>query len=111
MRLATTPLRRLFGQCRSLTTFAEGDLVLLRQKTNQEAVVLTKPLQSGNKINTHKGDINHSDIIGKSPRDIVTTSAGHDYRLHQVTLAEYVSLSRRLVTPVRITQNYSFCTL
>jgi tRNA (adenine57-N1/adenine58-N1)-methyltransferase len=100
MRLALIPLRRIYGQSRTLTTFVERDIVILRQKLNQDNIIVSKPLNPANKINTHKGDISHADIIGKSPRDLVTSSAGHDYRIHTITLAEYVSLTRRLVTPV-----------
>jgi len=100
MRLALTPLRRLYGQRRTLTTFVERDIVIFRQKLNQDNVIVSKPLNPANKINTHKGDISHADIIGKSPRDLVTSSAGHAYRIHTITLAEYVSMTRRLVTPI-----------
>ncbi|KAI4841389.1 adenine-N(1)--methyltransferase-like protein [Aureobasidium sp. EXF-8845] len=100
MRLALIPLRRVYGQRRALTTFVERDIVILRQKLNQDNVIVSKPLNPANKINTHKGDISHADIIGKSPRDLVTSSAGHDYRVHTITLAEYVSMTRRLVTPI-----------
>ncbi|KAI5195889.1 adenine-N(1)--methyltransferase-like protein [Aureobasidium subglaciale] len=110
MRLASTTLRYGYGQCRTrvstsgqyrtLTTFVERDIVILRQKTNQDNVIVSKPLNPANKINTHKGDISHADIIGKSPRDLVTSSAGNDYRIHTITLAEYVSMTRRLVTPI-----------
>ncbi|CAD0112808.1 unnamed protein product, partial [Aureobasidium uvarum] len=100
MRVVSAPLRRIYGQRRTLTTFVERDIVILRQKLNQDNVIVTKPLNPANKINTHKGDISHADIIGKTPRDLVTSSAGHAYRIHTITLAEYVSMTRRLVTPV-----------
>ncbi|KAK5999645.1 hypothetical protein QM012_005302 [Aureobasidium pullulans] len=100
MRLTPAPLRRLYGQHRTLSTFVERDVVILRQKLNQDNIIVTKPLNPANKISTHKGDISHADIIGKSPRDLVTSSAGHEYRIHTITLAEYVSLTRRLVTPI-----------
>lgn len=106
MRLAFTPLRHLHGQRRSLATFVERDIVILRQKLNQDNIIVSKPLNPANKISTHKGDISHADIIGKSPRDLVTSTAGHDYRIHTITLAEYVSMTRRLVTPVSVTSAY-----
>lgn len=104
MRLASAPLRRVCGQYRTLSTFAERDIVILRQKLNQDNIIVSKPLNPANKISTHKGDISHADIIGKSPRDLVTSSAGHEYRVHTITLAEYVNLTRRLVTPVSFRQ-------
>ncbi|KAG9632036.1 S-adenosyl-L-methionine-dependent methyltransferase, partial [Aureobasidium melanogenum] len=100
MRLASAPLRRICRQHRTLSTFVERDVVILRQKLNQDNIIVTKPLNPANKISTHKGDISHADIIGKGPRDLVTSSAGHEYRIHTITLAEYVSLTRRLVTPI-----------
>jgi tRNA (adenine57-N1/adenine58-N1)-methyltransferase len=104
---AAAPLRQIcHGQYRSLSTFVERDIVLLRQKSNQDVSILTKPLNAANRISTHKGDISHSDIIGKGPRDLVTSSAGHEYRVHSVSLAEYVSLTRRLVTPVHFYPAY-----
>lgn len=86
--------------------FAAGDLVLLRQKADRSATLLTRPLRPGNRIDTHKGIISHDEIIGKRVRDVVTSRTtkseipGTDYRLHQVSLDEYARLSRRLVTPI-----------
>ncbi|KEQ60769.1 S-adenosyl-L-methionine-dependent methyltransferase [Aureobasidium melanogenum CBS 110374] len=100
MRIVAAPLHRVCRQHRTLSTFIERDVVILRQKLNQDNIIVTKPLNPANKISTHKGDISHADIIGKSPRDLVTSSAGHEYRIHTITLAEYVSLTRRLVTPI-----------
>lgn len=106
MRLVSAPLRRICGQHRTLTTFVERDIVILRQKSNQDNIIVTKPLNPANKISTHKGDVSHADIIGRSARDLVTSSAGHEYRIHSITLAEYVSLTRRLVTPVSSRSTY-----
>ncbi|KEQ76943.1 hypothetical protein M436DRAFT_69872 [Aureobasidium namibiae CBS 147.97] len=100
MRPVSIPLRRIHGQSRTLTTFVERDVVILRQKNNQDNTIVSKPLNPANRISTHKGDISHADIIGKSPRDLVTSSAGHEYRIHTITLAEYVNMTRRLVTPI-----------
>lgn len=87
--------------------FAAGDILLLRQKLDQAAPpILTRPLKSGLQLHTHKGVLNHDDIIGKRVRDVVRTAplrsgkAGTEYRLHHVKLEEYVRLSRRLVTPI-----------
>jgi len=111
MRPVSIPLRRIHGQFRTVTTFVERDVVILRQKNNQDNTIVTKPLNPANRISTHKGDISHADIIGKSPRDSVTSSAGHEYRIHTITLAEYVNLTRRLVTPVSSDSKCHTCLL
>jgi len=63
-------------------------------------VILTKPLQIGKRTESHRGAFCHDDIIGKRARDVVKSSAGRDARIHAPTLAEYVTLTPRLVTPV-----------
>ena len=82
---------------------AEGDILILRPKqfTDQDGL-LTKPLSPSTTIHTHRGTISHTSLIGLHPRDIVTTSKGIEYRVHEPTLAEYVRLSKRLVTPVHL---------
>ncbi|EME49578.1 hypothetical protein DOTSEDRAFT_164087 [Dothistroma septosporum NZE10] len=90
-----------------LRPFAEGDLVLLRQNHDRSAPpILTRPLRPGRRIESHRGIIKHDDIIGSRVRDLVKSSTsrsakqGTEYRLHNVTLEDYVRLSKRLVTPV-----------
>lgn len=86
--------------------FAEGDLVLLRQTQDRSAPpILSRPLKSGRRIDSHRGVIQHDDIISKRVRDVVQAKtkserAPVDYRIHDVTLEEYVRLTRRLVTPI-----------
>ncbi|TKA61694.1 hypothetical protein B0A49_11558 [Cryomyces minteri] len=81
--------------------FAEGDIVILRQKEDPSfQAILTKPLKNDGKLHTHKGVLNHADIIGKRVRDIIRSSKGVDYRIHDPTLSEYVTLTRRIVTPI-----------
>ena len=97
-------------QCRSISDarpFRTGDIVLLREKTSRCAPpILTRPLTPGKQIQSHRGVLNHDDLIGKRVRDVVTTvpsrsgKPGTEYRLHEVKLEEYVRLSKRLVTPV-----------
>lgn len=78
-----------------------SDVVILRQKLDQNASpILSKPLSAEKSFQTHKGNISHADIIGKRPRDVVKSSTGAEFRLHDVSLSNYVLLSRRLVTPV-----------
>lgn len=85
------------------TTPAEGDIVLLRPTRDPDNDgILTKPLQPDHTIHTHRGTLLHSSIIGRRVREVVATSKGINYRLHEPTLAEYVRLTPRLVTPVRL---------
>ncbi|GAB7354379.1 hypothetical protein MBLNU459_g4881t1 [Dothideomycetes sp. NU459] len=83
------------------TPFVERDIVILRQKSDPSSPpILTRPLSPGTKIGTHKGAISHGDIIGKRARDVVRSSSGAEYRIHNVSLSEYVRLTKRLVTPI-----------
>lgn len=77
---------------------AENDIAILRTQTSDP--LLTKPLTTDGIIHGHKGNIRHADIIGKRPRDVIKTSSGQSYRLAEVTLGEYVRMSKRLVTPI-----------
>lgn len=101
-----SPSRRqwISKDCRA---FAAGDVVLLRQKQDRSAPpILSRPLKPGRRIESHKGVIQHDDIIGKRVRDLVQAKKTKsergpvDYRIHDVTLEEYVRLTRRLVTPI-----------
>ena len=80
---------------------AESDIVLLQSTRNSVSEpILTKPLSRDDTISTHKGNLSHADIIGKRARDIVQTAKGSGYRIHEVSLGDYVRLSKRLVTPI-----------
>lgn len=84
-------------------TRTEGDHVVLRPvKDPFGSGYLSKALASSSFIESHHGKINHSDIIGKRVRDIVTTPKGARFRIHEPTLAEYVSSTPRIVTPVSL---------
>ncbi|KAL9105111.1 MAG: hypothetical protein Q9163_000029 [Psora crenata] len=74
-----------------------GDRVLLRDK---DKVHLTKPLRSEGRTTTHHGIFHHGDIIGKQSRDIVKSHKGTALRVYLPTLAEYVAMIPRIVTPV-----------
>ena len=52
------------------------------------------------KLNTRKGALSHAELIGKRPRDTVLSTQGESFRLFTPTLAEYVTLTPRLVTPI-----------
>ncbi|KZF25020.1 S-adenosyl-L-methionine-dependent methyltransferase [Xylona heveae TC161] len=79
----------------------ENDTVLLRRKDDLNAgPIFTGPLTRGKKVQSHTGNIGHDEIIGKEIRDVVRTSRGKEYRIYQPTLAEYVTLTPRIVTPI-----------
>ncbi|RFU25298.1 hypothetical protein B7463_g11037, partial [Scytalidium lignicola] len=70
---------------------------------NQEAQpILAGPLQSDRRLKLDRGAyIAFNDIIGKGIRDVVPTSKqAIQYRIHEPSLAEYATLSPRLVTPI-----------
>ncbi|SMR42427.1 unnamed protein product [Zymoseptoria tritici ST99CH_1E4] len=101
--LLRVPARRWIGD----KPYVADDIVLLRQKLDRWAPpILTRPLKPGRRIEGHRGVIQHDDIIGKSVRDVVeartvkSNKAPTEYRIHNVTLEDYVLLSRRLVTPI-----------
>ena len=75
-----------------------GDRVLLRYRN--EPLVLTKPLRPEGVTSTRFGDVNHENIIGKRPPNVITTSKRWELRVQLPTLNEYVRLTPRLVTPV-----------
>lgn len=43
-----------------------------------------------------------NDLIGKAERSVVTSAKGEKYMLHEPTLADYITLCDRVVTPVRV---------
>lgn len=99
---ATQKPARSFSTSASLRrAFKDGDVVLLRGKKDQVDGTLLK-LQASKTTHTHRGVIEHANIIGKEVRQIVRSSKGYEYRAHEPTLAEYVRLTPRLVTPVRL---------
>jgi tRNA (adenine57-N1/adenine58-N1)-methyltransferase len=59
-------------------------------------------LEAQKTAHSHRGVIKHADVIGKEPRQLVQSSKGASYRIHEPTLADYVRLTPRLVTPVRV---------
>lgn len=99
---ATQSTARTFSASTSLRrAFKEGDVVLLREKKDAVDGKLVK-LQASKSLHTHRGVIEHANVIGKEPRQIVRSSKGSEYRVLAPTLAEYVRLTPRLVTPVRL---------
>jgi tRNA (adenine57-N1/adenine58-N1)-methyltransferase len=76
--------------------------VLLRDKKSLYHEGRLLRLRASKEANTHKGTIKHNDVIGKEPRQLVQSHKGVSFRLHEPTLADYVRLTPRLVTPVRL---------
>lgn len=60
---------------------------------------MTKELRRDGKTNLQHGYILHSEIIGRNSRDLVRSSRGADLRVYLPTLAEYVTMTPRIVTP------------
>lgn len=87
---------------RSCSHSIEGDVVLLKDKKIVSHEGLLVKLQAAKETSTHRGILLHSDVIGKRSRQLVHSKRGHAYRVHEPTLAEYVCLTPRLVTPVRL---------
>ncbi|KAH7405807.1 S-adenosyl-L-methionine-dependent methyltransferase [Phaeosphaeria sp. MPI-PUGE-AT-0046c] len=87
------------SRCRR-RAFREGDVVLLRDKRDTSQDGMLVKLQAAHSVHSHRGVINHADLIGKEPRQLVRSSKGTLYRIHEPTLAEYVRLTPRIVTPI-----------
>jgi tRNA (adenine57-N1/adenine58-N1)-methyltransferase len=62
--------------------------------------MLVGPLKPGKTANGFHGIISHDDIIGRSPREVIATRKGTEFRITWPTLEEYVTSVKRLVTPV-----------
>ncbi|TAQ89098.1 hypothetical protein B7494_g2597 [Chlorociboria aeruginascens] len=78
-----------------------NDIILLKQRGNDStSSILSKPLRPDSKIQTVRGSVATNDVIGKRPRDLVVSKKGVSYRVLQPSLAEYTSLSPRVVTPI-----------
>ncbi|KAI1977994.1 hypothetical protein LOZ53_002700 [Ophidiomyces ophidiicola] len=80
----------------NFSRFEEGDVVIV----NGRHPLLTAPLGKNKSTGVSRGSIEHNDIIGKAPRDLVQARKGPQYRITFPTLEEYATLSPRLVTPV-----------
>ncbi|KAF2399347.1 hypothetical protein EJ06DRAFT_455332, partial [Trichodelitschia bisporula] len=80
----------------------EGDIVVLRpyNATSIQDGILTKPLAADGKIDHHGGTISHSSIIGLTPRETVQSTKRAVYRVFEPTLADYITLTPRCVTPI-----------
>ncbi|CAI6335877.1 unnamed protein product [Periconia digitata] len=107
MKVARATLRGLPAnprRCFSATAFCrrpfeERDYVLLKKKRGYDDQGTLCKLKSGHSYHNHFGVIHHNDIIGKEPRQVVKCGS-NEYRIHEPTLADYVRLTPRLVTPI-----------
>ena len=77
-----------------------GDRVLLQLKG--KGVFMTKKLNPKSTTTFQTSSVKHAEIIGKKSRDTVESSRGHDIRAYLPSLAEYVTLTPRMVTPVSL---------
>ncbi|KAI9737699.1 MAG: hypothetical protein M1818_005703 [Claussenomyces sp. TS43310] len=74
--------------------------MLLQKGDTAATPILTKPIKQSGRIQTPRGSIDQSRLIGRGIRDVVSTNKKVEYRIHQPSLAEYVTLSPRIVTPI-----------
>lgn len=84
-------------------TFQSFEIVLARSLSKpNEKFHLSKPLQTGEVINTSTGPIKHDDIVGKPYRSLIntSTSGSHQYMLCKPTMEEYVINRRREAQPI-----------
>ncbi|KAJ1811676.1 hypothetical protein LPJ75_004032 [Coemansia sp. RSA 2598] len=77
-------------------------MVLLRDctKSSSSKATLLGPLDELKTHQTNRGQLNHKDIIGLTPRSRVSTHTGAKYLVQQPTLSTYVLLSPRKCTPI-----------
>ena len=87
-----------------INAISAGDRVLLQAKG--KGVFLTKKLNPESTTTFQTGSVKHSEVIGKRTRDTVKSSKGHEIRAYLPSLAEYTTLTPRVVTPVGL---HSYC--
>ena len=74
-----------------------GERVLLQLRGKD--LWLSQVLRPDGSTILHKGKLLHNDIIGKRTLDTVSSSIGAELRILRPTLADYVTLTPRHVTP------------
>ncbi|KAJ1957991.1 hypothetical protein EC988_000548 [Linderina pennispora] len=80
--------------------FQPGDMVIVRECSRGGKHALIGPLADGSQYGSRRGSLQHSSIIGRHPRDRITTSTDNKFMVHHPTLAEYVLLCSRKCTPI-----------
>ncbi|KAJ2308627.1 hypothetical protein IWW55_000324 [Coemansia sp. RSA 2706] len=97
--MLATAVRRLASQ-----TFAEGDMVIVRECARGGKAALIGPLFPSDHYATKRGNIAHSQIIGQQARSRVSAQVragtGGQYMVQHPTLDEYVRLCKRQCTPI-----------
>lgn len=78
--------------------FQEGDRFVFERRDGD--LFISKPLRSDGVTHSRWGDIEHSSVIGKPSVSRIRTVRGAEARIWSPTLADYVVLTPRLVTPV-----------
>ena len=81
-----------------LTCSAAGDRVLLRYRDKDPQ--LTASLARGSVTSNHLGVFKHEDILGKRAGESVRSHNGRRMQIKIPSLAEYITLTPRMVTPV-----------
>ncbi|ORX72498.1 adenine-N(1)--methyltransferase [Linderina pennispora] len=75
-------------------------MVIVRECSRGGKHALIGPLADGSQYGSRRGSLQHSSIIGRHPRDRITTSTDHKFMVHHPTLGEYVLLCSRKCTPI-----------
>ncbi|KAJ2666666.1 hypothetical protein IW148_000653 [Coemansia sp. RSA 1199] len=105
MLLARKIIGRVSG-CAYATqaTFADGDMVIVRECARGGKSALIGPLSPSESYHTRKGVLPHSAIIGQLPRARIESTkkdgAGGQFMAQFPTLDEYVPLCSRRCTPI-----------
>ncbi|KAL4971286.1 S-adenosyl-L-methionine-dependent methyltransferase [Aspergillus desertorum] len=81
------------------SVFREGDRVVINNVKRRQPI-LTAPLRRGHKIDTPRGILDPDRIIGRGPREIVSTHKGTRFLVTLPTLEQYISMTPRHVTPI-----------
>ncbi|KAI5808781.1 S-adenosyl-L-methionine-dependent methyltransferase [Peziza echinospora] len=61
---------------------------------------MTQPLTPEGRLETHMGVVRHADILSKTPGSRVASSKGNFFRVQFPTTDDYLTKTRRLVTPI-----------
>ncbi len=85
----------------------EGDIVQIVNKKNRFFLRLKK----GEILGTHKGNINHNDIIGKGYGDIVETHLGERFTIIKSTLYELIMYGIKRKTQIIYPKDSAYITL